>query len=52
LCFRALNDRIIWLEKREAGQAPSDEQVERVLRKILAEKCTYTQRMKTRLKIC
>jgi hypothetical protein len=41
LCFRALHDRITWLEERVVWQgAPSDEQVERVLRKILAEKCT------------
>jgi hypothetical protein len=38
LCFRALHHRIVWLEERQAGQDPSDEQVERVLRKILAEK--------------
>jgi hypothetical protein len=38
LCFRALHERIIWLEERQAWQGPSDEQVERVLRKILAER--------------
>ncbi|KAH8728917.1 hypothetical protein GQ44DRAFT_607907 [Phaeosphaeriaceae sp. PMI808] len=34
-CFRAMNQRIVNLEER---QGPTDEQVERVLRKILAEK--------------
>jgi hypothetical protein len=38
LGFQALHDRIAWLEERQACHAPSDEQVERVLRKILAEK--------------
>ena len=38
LCFRALHERISWLEDRQAWQGPSDEQVERVLRKILAER--------------
>jgi hypothetical protein len=38
LCFRALHERITWLEERQALHGPSDEQVERVLRKILAEK--------------
>ncbi|KAF2819966.1 hypothetical protein CC86DRAFT_123403 [Ophiobolus disseminans] len=41
LCFRALNDRIIWLEERQEWKGPSDEQVERVLRKILAEKFSH-----------
>lgn len=40
LCFRALHHRITRLEERELLQGPTDEQVERVLRKILAEKCT------------
>lgn len=37
-CFRALHQRVLILEERQAWQGPSDEQVERVLRKILAEK--------------
>lgn len=37
-CFRALHERISYLEQRQAWQGPSDEQVERVLRKILAER--------------
>lgn len=36
--FRALHERIEHLERRQAGQGPSDEQVERVLRRILAER--------------
>ncbi|KAF2022314.1 hypothetical protein BU24DRAFT_42362 [Aaosphaeria arxii CBS 175.79] len=36
--FRALHQRISYLEDRQAWQGPSDEQVERVLRKILAER--------------
>lgn len=36
--FRALHERLMYLEDRQAWQGPSDEQVERVLRKILAEK--------------
>lgn len=36
--FRALSERIEYLEQRQAWQGPSDEQVERVLRKILAER--------------
>ena len=36
--FRALHQRITFLEDRQAWQGPSDEQVERVLRKILAER--------------
>jgi hypothetical protein len=38
LCFRSLHERIIRLEDRQAWQKPSDEQLERVLRKILAER--------------
>ncbi|CAO2657402.1 Nn.00g035280.m01.CDS01 [Neocucurbitaria sp. VM-36] len=38
LSFRALHERITFLEDRQAWQGPSDEQVDRVLRKILAEK--------------
>ncbi|KAH7078327.1 hypothetical protein FB567DRAFT_132658 [Paraphoma chrysanthemicola] len=41
LCFRALHERIMSLEERQALEGPSDEQVERVLRKILAEKFSY-----------
>jgi hypothetical protein len=36
--FRALHERIQYLEQRQAAQGPTDEQVERVLRKILAER--------------
>lgn len=36
--FRALHERVLYLEQRQAGQGPTDEQVERVLRKILAER--------------
>ncbi|KAF2007208.1 hypothetical protein P154DRAFT_115063 [Amniculicola lignicola CBS 123094] len=36
--FRYLHQRIAYLEERDATQGPSDEQVERILRKILAEK--------------
>jgi hypothetical protein len=36
--FRAMHQRILHLEERQAWQEPSDEQVERVLRKILAER--------------
>ncbi|KAL1612929.1 hypothetical protein SLS60_001159 [Paraconiothyrium brasiliense] len=36
--FRALHERVLLLEQRQASQGPSDEQVERVLRKILAER--------------
>ncbi|ORY10671.1 hypothetical protein BCR34DRAFT_485320 [Clohesyomyces aquaticus] len=36
--FRALHERITYLENHQACQGPSDEQVERVLRKILAER--------------
>jgi hypothetical protein len=38
LSFRALHERLVWLEDRQVGHGPSDEQVERVLRKILAER--------------
>ncbi|KAH5462911.1 hypothetical protein HBI30_005490 [Parastagonospora nodorum] len=38
LCFRALHERVMRLEDQQAMQRPSDEQVERVLRKILAER--------------
>jgi len=38
LCFRKLHDRILLLEQRPPIQAPTDEQLERVLRKILAER--------------
>jgi len=36
--FRAMHQRLVYLEEREAWQGPSDEQLERVLKKILAEK--------------
>ncbi|KAF2658482.1 hypothetical protein K491DRAFT_592896 [Lophiostoma macrostomum CBS 122681] len=36
--FRALHQRILYLEDRQSWQGPSDEQVERVMRKILAER--------------
>ncbi|KAF2440619.1 hypothetical protein P171DRAFT_104350 [Karstenula rhodostoma CBS 690.94] len=36
--FRALHERVLFLEQQQASQGPSDEQVERVLRKILAER--------------
>ncbi|KAF9699214.1 hypothetical protein EKO04_003018 [Ascochyta lentis] len=36
--FRALHDRVLYLEERQAWQGPSDEQLERVLRKILAKR--------------
>jgi hypothetical protein len=44
LCFRSLHERIIRLEERQAWQKPSDEQLERVLRKILAERFTDGER--------
>jgi hypothetical protein len=36
--FQALHERLCYLEQRQAAQGPTDEQVERVLRKILAER--------------
>jgi hypothetical protein len=36
-CFRSLHERILYLE-HQAWRGPSDEQVERVLRKIIAER--------------
>lgn len=42
LCFRALHERIIRLEDR-AYRGPTDEQVERVLRKILAERFSESE---------
>jgi hypothetical protein len=36
--FRALHERVLFLEQQQASQGPSDEQVERVLRKILSER--------------
>ncbi|KAJ4286092.1 hypothetical protein N0V90_013441 [Kalmusia sp. IMI 367209] len=36
--FRALHERVSYLERQQAAQGPTDEQVERVLRKILAER--------------
>jgi hypothetical protein len=37
-CFRQLHERILKLETGQVSQAPTDEQVEHVLRKILAER--------------
>jgi hypothetical protein len=37
-CFRQLHERIVRLETGQASQTPTDEQIERVLRKILAER--------------
>lgn len=36
--FRAIHERVMFLEQRQAWKGPSDEQVERILRKILAER--------------
>lgn len=36
--FQALHERIEYLEQRQAGEGPTDEQVERILRKILSER--------------
>jgi hypothetical protein len=49
LSFRAIHERIVYLEERQAVQGPSDEQVERVLRRILAEKFSSnrTEQVKT-----
>lgn len=38
LCFRKLHERVLLLEQRQAVQGPTDEQVERALRKILDER--------------
>ncbi|KAI4653982.1 hypothetical protein J4E93_001750 [Alternaria ventricosa] len=38
LCFRKMHERILVLEQRQNIQGPTDEQVERVLRKILDER--------------
>lgn len=38
LCFQKMNQRILRLEQKQVAQGPTDEQVERVLRKILAER--------------
>lgn len=38
LCFRDLHERLTYIEERQVSQGPTDEQVERILRKILAEK--------------
>jgi hypothetical protein len=38
LCFRKLHERVLALEQRQTTQGPTDEQVERVLRKILDER--------------
>jgi hypothetical protein len=47
--LRAIHERIVYLEERQVVQGPSDEQVERVLRRILAEKFSSnrTERVKT-----
>ena len=37
-CFRAFHERLLQLEERQSWAGPSDEQVERILRKILAER--------------
>jgi hypothetical protein len=37
-CFQRLHERIVRLEENQSSHAPTDEQVERVLRKILAER--------------
>lgn len=37
-CFQQLHERILVLERQQITHEPTDEQVERVLRKILAEK--------------
>lgn len=44
--FRALHQRISYLEERHA-YGPSDEQVERILRKILAERFTDEEQRRT-----
>lgn len=38
LCFRKMHERILVLEQKQNIQGPTDEQVERVLRKILDER--------------
>jgi hypothetical protein len=40
--FRALHERVLFLEQQQASQGPSDEQVERILRKILSERFSDT----------
>ncbi|KAL5465507.1 hypothetical protein PMIN06_000661 [Paraphaeosphaeria minitans] len=44
--FQGLHDRVAVLEQHQASQGPSDEQVERVLRKILAERFGDTGSMR------
>lgn len=46
-CFRALHNRVLYLEERQAWQGPSDEQLERVLRRILAERFTTDEQQRT-----
>lgn len=46
-CFRALHERVSYLEECHAWRGPSDEQVERVLRKILAERFTSEGQRRT-----
>jgi len=43
VAFRSLHERVLYLEQRQDWQGPSDEQVERVLRKILAERFSDAQ---------
>lgn len=38
LCFQKMNQRILRLEQKHIVQGPTDEQLERVLRKILSER--------------
>lgn len=42
LCFRELHERVTTLEEHQVSQGPTDEQVERLLRKILAERFSYS----------
>lgn len=44
--FQALHGRVLLLEQQQASQGPSDEQVERVLRKILAERFGDTRSLR------
>ncbi|KAF2738500.1 hypothetical protein EJ04DRAFT_509643 [Polyplosphaeria fusca] len=47
ISFRALHERIAFLEERQASQRPTDEQLERVLRRILAEKFAGRETQRT-----
>lgn len=42
LCFREMHHRLVHLEEKQAPFGPTDEQVERAVRKILAEKFSST----------